>query len=255
MTIIRKIRPYGILVIATLVVILFQNYVSGWMYQKSYDLYPLYKGIDPDNAFMYLFLHHIMQAVMYLILILIAARLLHIKFRDFGFNLDHAKISIKYTVYFVIFWVVIQYGVGYLMYLGGSKFSVNYIVNNRNVTGYFLFEILLSGTSEELFYRGFLVTVTLTLMQVYVKKQRNLYVIATLVSIVIFMTGHITFTLFPFRIMYINFLQQLTVISGTIFYCICFLRTKSLLGPILMHNLLNGLATWSALLYTYLSSK
>jgi membrane protease YdiL (CAAX protease family) len=147
-------------------------------------------------------------------------------------------------------WAVVQFVVGYMMLVGGMQFHINYVVNARNLIGYSLFEVLLSGTSEELFYRGLIVTVTLKIMSVYIKKQRNLYILTVLVSIIIFMAGHISFDLFPFKITYIDPLQQLTVIIVSVFYCISFLKTKSLLGPILMHNLINGVATATRLLFS-----
>jgi membrane protease YdiL (CAAX protease family) len=224
------------------------------MYQMSFKLYPIYQRIDPDDAFMYLFLHHIMQSVMYILLIILAGRLLNIKFRDFGFNLNNVKTSVTYSFVFVIIWAIIQFSVSYVWYVNGYQFNLNFEMNHRNMIGYFLFEIFLSGTSEELFYRGLIVTVILKIMQEFIKKQRNLNILAIFISVIVFMAGHINFTLFPFRITYFNFLQQLTVISVTIFYCITFFKTKSLLGPILMHNLLNGVVTFSTYFYSFLSN-
>ena len=247
-----KRMPYLIITIITLAVIIAQNYISRWMYKVSFDLYPIYQGIDPENAFMYLFLHHIMQLVLYILLILLVGRLLHIKLKEFGFNFNNAKISLIYSIAFVFVWGLLEFGLSYIMYSNGSQFHFNFAMNQRNVLGYFLFEVLLSGSSEELFYRGLIVTVILKTMQVYIKKQRNLYLLAVLISMIVFMAGHIDFHLFPFRIIYINFLQQLTVISVTIFYCITFFKTKSLLGPILMHNLINGVVTLTVLYFASL---
>lgn len=249
----QKLKPYAVLVIVTLAVILLQHYTSNWMYQRSFDLYPIYKGIDPDRVFMHYFLHHLMQIVMYLILIVVMKRLLQMRFSDFGFNFKNAKVSLQYSLFFILLWTLIQFGGGYLALLGGQQYNLNFIANKRNLTGYILFQGLLSGTSEEIFYRGFLVAVTLRMMQGYVKKTKNLYIITTIVSIVVFMAGHIDFTLVPFKITYIDVFQQLTTICVSIFYCITFFRTKSLLGPILMHNVLNCVVTFTVLLLNAIS--
>lgn len=77
-----------------------------------------------------------------------------------------------------------------------------------------------------------------------------LEMIAIIISTVLFMAGHIGYDLFPFRITYINGLQQLTVVIFSFAYGIVFLKTRSILGPMLMHNLLNGIATISTLVFT-----
>ena len=245
----RRLKPAGIIVVFTLVFVLFQNYLNRWIYDLSFKLYPVYRGIDPDNAFIYYYLHHIFQAIVFLALILAASKLFHLKFRDFGFNLRQYKASIKYALIFVAVWAVIQFVVGYLMVCSGTQFDMGFPVNARNVTGYFLFEVLFSGTSEELFFRGLIITVLLQIAQKYIRNERYIYILAILVSTVIFMAGHIAFELFPFQVTYINAIQQITVVIAGSFYGIIFLKTKSLLGPIIMHNLLNGVITICSLLF------
>ena len=98
------------------------------------------------------------------------------------------------------------------MVKNGAVFGMGFTVNSRNVIGYLLFEILLSGTSEELFFRGFIIAVLLILLKNYYKKKSALYTTVILLSIINFMIGHIGYQLFPPQITYISGLQQLTVI-------------------------------------------
>lgn len=223
--------------------------MSKWIYQLSFRMYPLYKGMDPDNAFMYLFLHHIIQALLYLLLILIAARLQHKKLRDFGFNLNQYKFSLLYTLIIIVLSVILQFGIGYLMFLSNTIYYFGFPLNSRNFMGYFLFEILVSGSSEELFFRSFIITIMLSLLKKYFKRQKNLYFTVVILNAIIFMAAHIDFDLIPLRINYIVPLQQLTAMILAVVYSIAFLKTKSLLAPILIHNLFNGVVTLSTLLF------
>lgn len=250
----KKIKQSSTVILAVFVMIIFVNYASSWLYRVSSGLYPMYKGIDPDNAFLYYDLHHIFQGIIFFIMISIACKLLHLKLVDFGFNLKQAKFSIIYSVCFIAAWAIIQFGIGYLTVRGGAIYNMGFPVNIRNIVGYFLFEVLLSGSSEELFFRAFVITVLLTIMKNYVKEQRSLFIVVIFLSAIIFMSGHIGFKLFPFRITYINPLQQLTVVIFSIAYAIPYLRTKSLLAPVLMHNLLNGVITASMLFYYYMTN-
>lgn len=255
MVVSRRLKRIGIILLFLLLSIVVQHYMGKFLYKLAYMLYPFYKIVDPDDVFMYLVLHHIFQAIIFLTMIWIAVKLFHLKMRDFGFNLNDYKVSIKYTMIFCTIWAFIQFSAAYIMIKNGSVFGMGFKINHRNIIGYFLFEVLLSGTSEELFFRGFVITVLLILLKNYYKKNSSLYITVILLSIINFMIGHIEYQIFPPRITYINGLQQLTVIISAVVYGVIFLKTKSLLGPILMHNILNGIITLSGLFCTYYLSK
>ncbi len=233
--------------------VIFLNYGSRWLYQLAFRMYPLYKGIDPEDAFMYLFLHHIFQGIFFLLLIALACRLMRRKWRDFGFNLNAYRFSLLYSLCFLLFWTALQFTLGYLMVRNGSVFDMSYTLNARNFTGYFLFEILLSGSSEELFFRAFIISITSALLKDIYQKQRWADITAIMISTLLFMVGHIQFELFPFRITYFDLMQQLTVVACSLAYGVVFLKTKSLLAPILIHNLLNGVATISTIVLYQMS--
>lgn len=54
------------------------------------------------------------------------------------------------------------------------------------------------------------------------------------------MLAHINIAVNPLRVTHFNLLQQVTVFTFGAFYAFLFVRTRSLLGPILAHNLLNA---------------
>jgi len=72
----------------------------------------------------------------------------------------------------------------------------------------------------------------------YSEKQNT--IIAVVVSILIFMLAYVNFGFNPFKIYNFNLLQQITVITLGAFYAYLFLKTRSLVGPMLAHNWLNG---------------
>ncbi|MDP4088871.1 MAG: CPBP family intramembrane metalloprotease [Bacillota bacterium] len=248
----KKLKKYCIIILFTLGVIVFQDYLNKNVSSLARHLYPYFSGIDPDNAFAFLFLHHFIQAVVYLLLILLAAKVFRFKIRDFGFNLKEYRKSIKYTLIFAAVWAVIQFGTGLVFVLNGQPVSWNFRTNTRNFTGYFLFEVLFSGTSEELFFRGLVITLILIMLKNSSKTRKESNIFALVSATLIFMAAHIGFTLMPFRVTYINWLQQGTAMIFGVFYGVLLLRTKSLLGPILAHNLLNGVITLSGMLLYFI---
>lgn len=248
-----RAKQFGMIAAIALTFIVFQNYMNKWFYQLSFRFYPIYKTIDPDNAFIYLYLHHILQAFLFIALIYIVKNQFSLSWKDFGLSFVNYKISVIYTLCFVALWAILQFCIGYLMVKHGTEVTLSYPLNFRNVTGYFLFEILLTGTSEELFFRGLVIAVLILVMKRFSTSSKTANMIAILLSTVIFMAGHVNFELLPFRITYIDGLQQLTAFIFGIFYSYLFIKTKSLLGPILAHNLLNGVATLYSLIFLQIS--
>jgi membrane protease YdiL (CAAX protease family) len=58
-----------------------------------------------------------------------------------------------------------------------------------------------------------------------------------------FALAHVYFTVEPFRLTHIDYLQLVTAFACGVFYATAFLRTKSLLAPFLAHNFANTSAT------------
>ena len=62
------------------------------------------------------------------------------------------------------------------------------------------------------------------------------------------MLAHINIAFNPRRVTHFNLLQQLTCLTFGSFYALLFLRTRSLLGPILAHNLLHAVIITTGLM-------
>lgn len=212
-------------------------------------VYPVFKRFDPNNVFVVLTVHHICQAIITLFIIYLLSKLFKIKVKDFGFNLNVLSFSIKWVLIFACTWTVIQVGLGILFIkLTNVPLAFGFPLNSRNFTGYFLFEILLSGTSEEIMFRALAITSMIYFWKSLFKKERSLSITVILLSTVVFMLEHINYTFVPFKITHLNILQQLTVLIFGVFYGYLFVRTKSIVGPMLAHNLLNGIIVSSQLI-------
>ncbi|EYE89170.1 hypothetical protein Q428_04120 [Fervidicella metallireducens AeB] len=223
---------------------LFVKSINIISFKTAYWIYPIFKSFDSDNAFMVIVIHHIMQAFIAFSIICGISLLCKIKIKEFGFNFNQFGVSIKLVLIFTGIWTIIQTIGGIIIVkIMHIPSAFTFPLNIKNFIGYFLFEILLSGTSEEIVFRALVITSVLYIWKNLFLKQRNLYICAVLVSTMIFMFDHINFSYLPLRITYINYLQQITVFIFGIFYGYLMVKTKSIVGSIFAHNLLNGVIT------------
>ncbi len=88
----------------------------------------------------------------------------------------------------------------------------------------------------------------------FMKKETTANIVAIACSTVIFMLAHINFNLNPFVITHFSLAQQLTCLIFGTFYGWLLVKTKSVIGPMLAHNLLNGVITGVSLLISLIVS-
>ena len=159
-----------------------------------------------------------------------------------GFNMHNKAMTLRLTALFLGGWaafITLFYGI-FLAVSPGFRFYViqsfpleaNRFVNNIVIGG------LLAGIGEEPLFRAL---VTYILMKSFgtnisIIDKKTIWVISILTG-VIFMSAHIDYVIVPaFSIVSIDPLNLAsTLVLGTIWSMI-YLRTKSLLGPILAHS-------------------
>lgn len=226
------------------------QFISLFSFDIGKRFYPFFKEIDPDNVFMVLVIHHILQAIITLLAIIIISKLLNIRFKDFGFNINKLRYSIVFVSVFLGVWILIQAVIGiYLIKEHGVSPGFTFPLNFRNYIGYYLFEVLLSGTSEEIMFRSLVITLMLSLWGKYFSNSKRFSIVVISASTLIFMIAHINFSLFPFKITHFDILQQLTCLASGLCFGYLFLKTKSIVGCMIAHNLLNGIITLMTLLF------
>ncbi len=191
-----------------------------------------YTMVDRDGTFMYISVHHIIQMIVALLIIFVLE-----KNKKWNFCLK-ARISrggILYTIIFAVaifIYVLISYIVGYAI---GSIAPYNYELNVTNVLGTLGFQLLLSGTSEEILFRALPMTV---LGRASDRDDKRNCAFVIVVAAVLFSVAHIQWTMLPLTISFSWFQLIYAFILG-IAYGITYLKSKSVIYPMIMHGLSN----------------
>ena len=234
-------RTGGLMAFLALAFLILTRLISEISFLLAQPVYQTLRFLDPDGSFLNISLHHLFQGLLALLAIFLLSRMLRIPLTDFGFNLNDWRYAVRLVLQFSLFWFFFQGGIGVLMMLfGDSSAAFRFPLTAWNFGGYFAFQILLSGTSEEILFRALVMTPLL----VYGKKsglaEKPNGLLAGGIATLIFMLAHINIAFDPLRVTHFNLLQQLTVFTFGSLYAFLFLRTRSLVGPILAHNLLNA---------------
>ncbi len=208
---------------------------------------------DPSNCYLVISVHHVFQAVIAFAVILLLALVFRKKLTEFGFNFNQFRYALRSVLIFTAIWFVIQL-LASLIVAKTNRLdpTLSYPLNARNFIGNFLFETLLSGTSEEILFRAMTIPPMLFVFQTFIKKESVAWGVAIGVATLVFTLAHINFNLNPFAITRLNPAQLVTCVIFGIYYGILMKKTGSILGPMLAHNLLNGAITLIGLLMTLL---
>ncbi len=208
---------------------------------------PAVAGLDPDGVFARITIHHVVQAGLALGLMWVAvSRWPGATWTGFGFTTREWRRSLRAVGLFALVWVVVQVGVGLaIMAGGGGTADPGYPLVARNIAGVLAFQALLSGTSEEILFRGLVMTGLAALWRPVFDDERALGWAATIGATIVFVAGHVGFTLAPPAITHVNLLQLGTAAVFGVFYGRLFWATRSLVGPIVAHGLLNVIITLS----------
>lgn len=226
-------RKIILFIVAAAVLLIFQqlaSFAGGW-FAKLFT----YAGIDPDNTFMSVIVHHIVQGVIALIAIFAIWKA---RKCDFGFRLGSVKVGLLYLAFFslgVLVYDVILYSVGLSL---GLTLLAQYPLNARNVLGTLGFQLFLSGTSEELLFRALPIAVLLQITKSGLRIGKLNVSFATLVAAILFMIAHIRWSLSPFSIS-ADPIQLAQSFVFAIFYGKAFEKSGSILYPMLMHSASN----------------
>ncbi|MFO7612035.1 MAG: type II CAAX endopeptidase family protein [Clostridia bacterium] len=192
-----------------------------------------YNAIDPDGAYAWISVHHIVQALIFIGIIIGIKKFKPI---SFGFGWGDRKVGIKYVLRFTLIFGLGSLASHVLTILTNSFQPFAYPLTATNIIGQMGFQLLLSGPSEELIFRAFAITM-LTLLfknRIINAKISN----ANIIAAVIFGLAHVGFSFAPFEIRYSLFQVILAIVLG-IFYGDCYEKTKSIYYPMMMHSISN----------------
>lgn len=176
--------------------------------------------------------HHVIQSLIVLSIILIIKQFnLSI---DFGLRFDHSKQTKTYITRFIIMFIIsttIVYTL--IMIIYGWQDYLGFELSAGNLAQYLLFEGVVVGLGEELLFRALIYSL---LYQVFFKKiqvgKHFSLSFAVILSAFIFSMAHINFFTFTFDVF-----QLLMAFVLGLFYGWLLENTKSVVGPIIAHNL------------------
>lgn len=217
--------------------------ISKFSFHLASLVYPStpYMSIDPYGLYWYISLHHIFQLLLSGGLILFLSYTFKKRFDFFLRIPNNIKKSIQISLYFVLAWMIIQFGVGYALVSTGTVDSTfSYPLNASTLVGQYLFQIVLSGTSEELMYRALIIGILNAYLIKTSLSTSNKVILIYLLNLIPFIVGHIPYQLNPFIVYSPNLLQILTVIIFGLFYTYLVLKFDSIIPSMIVHGLLNA---------------
>ena len=158
---------------------------------------------------------------------------------EMGFNLRNVKLTLRMLGWFIPIWlllVILFYVIGLNCIAGFDVFISHYFVKDKlTMQKDLIIGCLLAGMGEEPLFRGFIITVLITIITRYVGVGKVKIPLVAIISGLLFALAHIEYQIMPFRIIYFDGVQlSTTFILGT-FWSIMFIKTKSLLGSIIAH--------------------
>jgi hypothetical protein len=102
------------------------------------SVYPLFERFDPDQAFIVLTVHHIVQAAIIFSAIFAFSKALKVPLSGFGLNFNDFRFSLKAVLIFAGIWALIQAGTGvFLITVFKMPSSFGFPLSVKNFTGYF----------------------------------------------------------------------------------------------------------------------
>ena len=201
MSVIKQSKFILILFIDLVLLTVILNSIGNISMLISKQIYPKIIFLDKENAFLVITIHHIIQALIGLGIIGIIIKGFKIKPSDFGFTKELFKKSMKPVIIYLLIFSLIQF-IGTLIYVYGFNkvLYLNYKLSVYNFIGYFLFEVLLSGTSEEILFRALVIVIVGLSFRKLDIQHRNIKIASIIISSIVFTVCHIGFSLNPFKI-------------------------------------------------------
>ena len=205
-----------------------------------------YHAVDPDGSFAWISVHHIVQALIFILLIVVITKF---KPLDFGFKWGNKEVGRKYLLSFTLIFGAGSLVSHILAILAGSFQVFPYPLTAANIFGQMSFQLLLSGPSEELIFRAFAITMLTLFIRDRFLKGKISY--ANIIAAIIFGLAHVGFSFNPLTLNY-NLSQVILSIILGIFYGDCYEKTGSVFYPMIMHSISNVIMVGLTIIATFL---
>ncbi len=220
-----------------IVVIIFAGlieYLSGFLTHQSIG--KLFNhGTLRSYPWIYLHIHHFLQMVLAIIVMLFLGGGL----KNYGFTLRSKNLYILPAIIVGVLFGVIMTLVDHLpTIISGNKIS-GYDLNILNVIGMLSFGWVFSGLSEEIFIRGLMMTYLMKKFNGHIKFLKWDIHVAGVIIAILFALMHIS-SFWSGNLIYAIGQQIYAFILG-LCYAYFYEKSRSLLSPIIAHNLSNGI--------------
>lgn len=239
----KSIKPEYIRIpLLTVSIFLFQEIIGriGWKIAALFDL----SSIDKDNLFMAVSLHHIFILLFSFGIIFVLHK---IKGLDFKIKPKTDKNGIKYTVMYCAA-ILVYYTFVYIIgIVTNSVGTYDYELNAVNLAGTLGFQLFLSGPSEEILFRALPLV---CLKSAYTNGGKVYDILIIFLTSLLFTYAHINFNV---PIFYQLFNLLYVFING-IALGFVFIKTKSVVYPMIMHSVSNFISVGGCYLYMILSN-
>ena len=206
-----------------------------------------YKQFDPYDIYAQVSVHHTIQMIIALAIIVVLSKQLKI---DFGFKLGDSKKGTKYLIIFTAAFTIFTLITHILMYIYNQLPTYDFPLNKSNIIGTLGFQLFLSGTSEEILFRALPITVLMYVFRKSINIKWNI-TLEIIIASFLFSIAHIKWSLFPFNIDVNYFSLFYAFVMGTI-QGIVYQKSHSILYPMLMHSISNVLMVGMGYLSTIL---
>jgi len=197
-------------------------------------IYPFFKSFDPDEIFLWITIHHIFQLAFTIIVMLMLSRKLDLK--QWGFNFKNWDKSLMWIgVFLIIFGAQKYFGI-----MNRDAIQFDYPLTQTNKLGIQFFQYFLSGLAEEPLFRGLVMVFLAKNWSKIFKVFKVEFPITIVIATILFMIAHVQIDFGSLTVDF-DFGQQIASLQLGILYGLAFHYTKSLLAPIVLHGLFNGI--------------
>jgi membrane protease YdiL (CAAX protease family) len=210
------------------------------------DLLP-YQKIDPFDSFAEISIHHAVQLLIALSIILVLSKLLNL---NFYFQLGDKKKGIKSLTIFTASFAVISIAQHTFMAVNNQFPVYAFPLDERNIVGTLGFQLLLSGPAEEVVFRALPITLLTCSFGKSIEIKGN-FTLEVILTSILFAFAHGNWSLIPLTFKADYFQIIYAFVLGTI-QGIVYQRSRSILYPVLMHSFSNVLMVGGGYLFTSL---
>ena len=196
-----------------------------------------YDKIDEHGLFAWISVHHVVQMLLVILVIIIIAKVFKL---DFGFGLGDRKLGMEHvanlTMVALVFALIWHLGAHVLGNVGMPDYPLNF----TNVAGQVGFQLLLSGSSEEILFRA----LPIILLVYSFRESRTIRIkgleisLANIIAAVLFTLAHVSWSLNPFSVS-ASWIQLILSMVLGLWYGIAYQESKSIMYPIAMHSIWN----------------